>query len=109
MLRRQFLRTAGTVAAGLALPGSLLLAAPPRRIRGQVRRGGRALGNVGMTDGFTTVVTDRDGRYTLLAHPRAKFVSVRLPAGFRVATPPNRTARHHQPLPADGRGGAPAG
>ena len=107
MLRRQFLRTAGTIAAGLALPGSLL-AAPPRRIRGQVRRGGRALGNVGMTDGFTTVVTDRDGRYTLLAHPRAKFVSVRLPAGCRVPTHPTGTARHYHPIQADWRGEASA-
>src|SRR5262245_32400307 len=106
MLRRHFLRRAGALAAGVALPASLLarsapaalVPAPPRRIKGRVRLGGRGLGKVGVTDGFTTVVTEGNGRFTLLAHPRAKFVSVRLPAGCRVPTNPTGTARLYQPI-----------
>jgi hypothetical protein len=64
--------------------------------------------NVGVTDGFTTVTTDRDGRYTLLAHPRARFASVRLPAGFEVPTQRAGTALLHQPIRADRRGEAAA-
>jgi calcineurin-like phosphoesterase family protein len=124
MLRRTFLRSAGSLAAALTLPDRLLAdpyawlaapsrleprqlggsAAPPRRVRGRVQLERRGLAGVGITDGFDTVSTDRDGRYTLIAHPRARFVSVRLPAGLRVPVQRTGTARLHQPIPPDGRG-----
>ena len=100
MLRRDFLSAAGSLAAALALPDRLLadpygwpdrsggllhqrgwLGAPARRVRGRVHAAGRGVAGIGITDGFGTVTTDRDGRYTLLAHPRARFVSVRLAEG----------------------------
>lgn len=126
MLRRDFLRVAGSLAA-LGLPDRLLadpygwlersgdlphqrgwLAAPARRVRGRVHAAGRGVPDIGITDGFGTVTTDRDGRYTLLAHPRARFVSVRLPAGFKVPTHDTGTARLHQPIRPSPRGEAEA-
>jgi hypothetical protein len=83
-------------------------AAPVTRVRGRVHQSGRGLAGVGVTDGFGTAVTDRDGRYTFLAHPRARFVSVRLPAGFRVPIHRPGTARLHRPIARDGRGEAEA-
>jgi hypothetical protein len=118
--RRTFLRTAGALAASLALPERLLAdpyspletlfraGHPARRVRGKVHAAGRGLPGVGVTDGFDTVTTDREGRYTLLADPRARFVSVRLPAGFQVPTHETGTARLYQPIRPNGRGDAAA-
>jgi hypothetical protein len=107
--RRDFLRAAGALGAAMALPGPLLAAAAPvRRVRGRVQAGGRGLAGIGVTDGFDTVVTHRDGRYTLLAHPRARFVSVRLPAGYAVPVHPTGTARLYQPIRPNGHGEAAA-
>jgi hypothetical protein len=108
MSRRGFLRAAGSAAASLALaervladpygrPVRAVKAVGPRtRIRGRVHAGGKGVPKVGLTDGFATVTTDRDGRYTLIADSRAGFVSVRLPAGFRLPTHETGTARLHQ-------------
>jgi C terminal of Calcineurin-like phosphoesterase/N terminal of Calcineurin-like phosphoesterase len=122
MLRRSFVRKAGAAAAALVLPERLLAdpyawldsralgglgrinpPSSPTRVRGRVQVAGRGLANVGVTDGFATVTTDRDGRYTLLAHPRARFASVRLPAGFKVPLTQTGTARLHQPIPQTSR------
>jgi C terminal of Calcineurin-like phosphoesterase/N terminal of Calcineurin-like phosphoesterase len=121
MLRRDFLRAAGGLVAGYALPERLL--ADPygwqpldhpalrhhrlpgaRRVQGRVHAGGRGIPNVGVTDGFITATTDRDGRYALIAHPRARFVSVRLPAGFRIPTQKTGTAGLHQAIRTDRKG-----
>jgi hypothetical protein len=119
MLRRSFLRATGSLTAALSLPERLLAdpygnmglppdaaAGPFARIRGSVRAEGRGVAGVGITDGVTTVTTDRDGRYTLLAAPGAQFVSVRLPAGYRVPVHESGTARLHQPIVPDRRGEA---
>jgi hypothetical protein len=121
MLRRSFLRTTGSLTAALTVPEALL-ADPYRdvrftrdfavgtftRIRGRVHAGGRGVAGVGITDGVTTVTTDRDGRYTLLAAPGARFVSVRLPRGFGVPVQQTGTAQLHQAILPDQRGEAEA-
>jgi hypothetical protein len=120
--RRDFLRLTGSYAAVCGLPEWLLAdpygrpaastaldrLAPSRRVRGRVHSAGRGVPNVGVTDGFATVTTDREGRYTLLAHPRARFVSVRLPAGFTVPTQRTGTAGLHQLIRSDKSGEAAA-
>jgi hypothetical protein len=68
------------------------------RVRGRVRARGRGIERVGVTDGFTTAVTDDDGDYTLFAHPSARFVSVDLPSGYRIPTSATGTAALYQPL-----------
>ena len=121
MLRRSFLRATGSLTAALTVPEALL--ADPygdvgftrdvalgtfTRIRGQVRAGGRGVGGVGITDGVTTVATDRDGRYTLVAAPGTQFVSIRLPAGFGIPVQRTGTAQLHQAILPDNRGEAEA-
>jgi hypothetical protein len=108
--RRQFV-----IAAGAALPGvrlSTLLRDPyarsplaragaPLRIRGRVRAGGRGLARVGVTDGLSTALTGSDGSYELVTTADRPFVSVSLPAGYRVPTNPTGTARLHRAIPAN--------
>ena len=121
MLRRSFLRATGSLTAALTVPEALL--ADPygdvgftregavgayTRIRGRVSAGGRAVAGVGITDGVTTVTTDRDGQYTLIAAPGAQFVSIRLPAGFGIPVQRTGTAQLHQAILPDNRGEAEA-
>ncbi len=107
--RRQFV-----IAAGAALPGvrlSSLLRDPyarhplvsssaPLRIRGRVRAGGRGLARVGVTDGLETVLTAADGSFELVTTADRPFVSVSLPAGYRIPLNPTGTARPYRPIPA---------
>ncbi len=115
MLRRSFIRATGSLTAALTAPDTLLAdpygeagfdraAKPFARVRGRVRAARRGVGGVGVTDGVTTVTTERDGRYTLLASPGARFVSIRLPAGHRIPVQETGTALLHQPILPDRRG-----
>jgi C terminal of Calcineurin-like phosphoesterase/N terminal of Calcineurin-like phosphoesterase/Calcineurin-like phosphoesterase len=119
MLRRSFIRATGSLTAALTVPETLLAdpygeagfdsaAKAFARVRGRIRAAGRGVAGVGVTDGVTTVATDRDGRYTLLASPGAQFVSIRLPAGYRIPTQETGIARLHQPILPDRRGEAEA-
>ena len=123
MLRRSFLRATGSLTAALTVPERLLAdpygpagsprgpassphgpaAGPFTRIRGRVHAESRGIAGVGITDGVTTVTTGRDGSYTLLAAPGAAFVSLRLPAGFRVPVQETGTAGLHQAILANSR------
>jgi hypothetical protein len=117
MERRTFVRQGAVAAAALALPG--LLADPDRplaplaplrrgaapvRVRGRVLAGDRGLPGVTVTDGVSVTVTDRGGAYTLIADGAQPWVSVSLPAGYRIPTGPAGTAAFFQPLRRDGRG-----
>jgi C terminal of Calcineurin-like phosphoesterase/N terminal of Calcineurin-like phosphoesterase/Calcineurin-like phosphoesterase len=118
MRRRAFLRASGSLTAALALPEALLAdpyggvraaeTRPFARVRGKVRADGRGLRGVGVTDGVTTVTTDKGGRFTLLASPGAQFVSICLPAGYHIPAQPTGTARLHQSIVPDRRGEAEA-
>lgn len=69
-----------------ALATAQLSLAADMAIRGQVRTtAGVPLRNVAVTDGYTTVLSDDDGRYCLTASPAASFVYITLPAGFEVS------------------------
>lgn len=52
-------------------------------VRGKVTSGGKAVGGVPVTDGVSTVVTDKKGRYTLNTTSDRPFVYYSLPSGYR--------------------------
>ena len=116
--RRTFLRTGTLAAAGWATAADRLLAAPydplaphpgsghtggraaapPVRIRGIVRSGGRGVGRVAVSDGLRVVDSDADGRFELVSTADRDFVWARIPAGHRIPTNPSGTARFYQPI-----------
>lgn len=107
--RRRFVATLG---AGLAAAPDLLARDPLRplawrthrsvvRVRGQVLGGGRPLARVAVSDGLTVAVTDRDGRYSLLADPRMPGVWASVPTGYRLPITGHGTLRLHHPIGRD--------
>jgi hypothetical protein len=117
--RRSFLKHAVSGAAVMALP-KVLHAAPHSapshtagpasavRIRGQVRSGGRGLARVAITDGFNVTDTAADGTFELISSAEREFVSISLPAGYRIPTNATGTARFYEPITQDSGGEATA-
>lgn len=112
--RRRFLRQA-LAGALLACPSAVLAdpyrpvrrpagPAAPVRVRGHVVSGGRGLPGVAVTDGLTVAVTDAEGAFTLVTSTRQPFVSVSVPAGYRLPVNPTGTARFYRPLRPDAAG-----
>lgn len=109
---RQFAGGAALAALGSGLgafPSSVGAAAVPVqprptgvqqfvRIRGVVRSGGRPLRDLSVTDGYSVVRTAGDGTFELTSSSLASFVSLCLPAGYRIPRNPTGTARFYVPL-----------
>ncbi|PSK93079.1 calcineurin-like phosphoesterase C-terminal domain-containing protein [Taibaiella chishuiensis] len=101
MQRRSFLRSLGLLSAGLALPAAPALARAvafvTRQVNGKVTAQGRGIAGVAVSDGYSVVLTDQQGRYQLQPHYDARFVFISLPAGYEI---PNEQgiARFYQPL-----------
>ena len=71
------------------MPAVLVKAAPSdaateRILRGRVLDHEKGIGNVAVTDGYTIVKTDKDGKYELTAHPSAEFVYISVPSGYHI-------------------------
>jgi hypothetical protein len=79
----------------------LLRATTPLRIRGRIRARGRGLHGVAVTDGLQVATTRPDGSYELITTGDREFVSVSLPAGYRIPVNPTGTARCYLPVPRD--------
>ena len=60
----------------------LCTAVSARPIRGTVKCGGRPLGGVAVTDGYTFAQSDAQGAFALDADDEALFISVVTPAGY---------------------------
>lgn len=78
------------------------LAGHAETVKGRVRCGDRGLGEVLVTDGFSFVVTDNKGRYTLDLHERAEFVYILTPKGY-VADFSSGVPRFYLPVSAGRR------
>ena len=85
MQRRLFLKnfSLATVVLGVPAIGSATnTKAAQRTITGKVHSNGKGIANVAVTDGYTVVTTDAQGRYELEAHTNAEFVYISTPAGY---------------------------
>lgn len=60
-------------------------------VTGSVRSGKKSLQGVTVSDGYSCVVTDRNGRFTIDADPDARYMSVSTPAGY---LPPADSVNH---------------
>lgn len=88
--RRKFLRNLGFTGSLLTMPAALVKAgatatdAGERRLSGHVFDGNKGLSGVAVTDGYTIVRTDKDGKYELSANPSAGFVYISVPSGYHI-------------------------
>lgn len=101
--RRAFL-AATALAAGALTFADALLERRPIRIRGRVRSRGRGVTGVTVTDGHSVVSTDRDGRYELVSSAAQRFLSICLPAGYRIPVSTTGTAWLHRAIAPDAHG-----
>ncbi len=114
--RRGFLKTAGLVAAGVALaPHELVgevsaeraraLRSHPLRIRGRVvTDSGRPLARVPVSDGLQVVDTGADGQFELVSTGGRPFVHLTTPSGYQIATSRRGTARFFERIRDQGGG-----
>ena len=118
--RREFLASAASMGAVLALPRVLRAdpyapfptrpagAAAPVRIRGRVMAQGKAVSNAGISDGLRFVSTDRDGRFELVSDGSRKFLSLCPPSGYGIPAGPSGVSRLFQPIQPSAGGEASA-
>ena len=113
--RRSFLQAMAAGTAAVALPRNLeaspsclltpsLRPANSVRVRGQVQAGGRGIAGVAVTDSLEVVQTEADGSFELITTADREFVSVSLPAGYRIPQNSSGTARFYQPMQPDSSG-----
>ncbi|MBO0952694.1 calcineurin-like phosphoesterase C-terminal domain-containing protein [Fibrella forsythiae] len=107
--RRSFLKYLGwsgaavTTAAPVAVAHTYPATNVPGTITGRVLGNGKGIANVAVTDGYSVVVTDKNGQYSLPAAAAAEFVYISLPAGY--AVPHERgVAQFFQPITAKNGG-----
>lgn len=74
------------------------------RIRGRVTSLGKGLGAVAVSDGWSVVATDRDGRYELVTDRSRAYLTVSIPSGYQLPTHPVGTVRSFQRIAPDRRG-----
>ncbi len=107
--RREFLTSAGFALSGLGVSGPALgqiVRRPPParesfvRVRGRVQAGSIPVPGVSVSDGLSVARTDDRGEFELIAGSAASFVFISLPAGYRIPTLPNGTARFYRRLEA---------
>ncbi|RVU02872.1 metallophosphoesterase [Mucilaginibacter limnophilus] len=66
-------------------------------IKGKVTDGKKGIANVVVSDGFSVVVTDKNGNYELTPNEKAKSVFMSTPSGYEFKTDYN-VARHYSDL-----------
>lgn len=102
MNRRLFLQRIGLFTGGLlislpAFPFSLLKKS--RTIKGKVTDGKRGIAGVVVSDGYSVVLTDKKGAYSLDTNEKATLVWLSTPAGYEFLAE-NSIARHYHRIDA---------
>jgi hypothetical protein len=100
MKRRIFLQNLAWLTGGVAVssytPFKHLIVSG-KKLKGHVRSGKKGLAGVVVSDGYSVVLTDKEGKYELEPHPDATSIFISTPAGFAFANE-NGIARHYRLL-----------
>ncbi len=84
--RRNFLKNFGIGGAVLSTPSVLANDQSTNTefvtIKGTVSANGKGIPQVSVTDGYTVVRTDNNGKYQIKAHSQAEFVYISVPSGY---------------------------
>ncbi len=100
MDRRKFLQSIAWLTGGLLLTRSKTakaLAIDGQTLTGLVRSKGKGIRDVVVSDGYSVVLTDKRGRYSITAHPDALALFVSTPSGYEF-TNENGISRHYHQL-----------
>lgn len=85
MQRRKFIQRTAWVTGGLLIAGKLparVFTGNLQKIKGRITSGGRGLKAVVVSDGYSVVITDDNGRYQFDPHPDAIAIFFSTPAGY---------------------------
>lgn len=84
--RRNFLKNFGIGGAVLSAPSVVANDQSANTefvtIKGTVSANGKGIPQVSVTDGYTVVRTDNNGKYQIKAHSQAEFVYISVPSGY---------------------------
>ena len=96
MNRRSFVNKLGLLTGGLTLSiDAYPFLKRAGEISGKVLSGKKGIPNVSVTDGYTIVLTDKAGKYTIKTHKNAKFVYISTPSGFEFISEENIVRSYH--------------
>lgn len=85
MQRRSFLKNFSLATIVISTPtlvGAANGKTKQRTVTGKVHNIGKGLANVAVTDGYSVVLTDQQGKYEIEAHAQAEFVYISTPSGY---------------------------
>lgn len=97
MNRRSFIQSMGLITGGAFISLQSNAYAKLKRdkiIRGTVTDGRRGVANVVISDGYSVVVTDAKGNYTIATDDKATNVFMSTPAGYEFRTDYNLSKQH---------------
>lgn len=88
MNRRSFITKLGLLTGWLALSFDAYSFKLKRtkKISGGIKSGNKGISGVAVTDGYSIVLSDKNGNYSFETHPDAKFVYISTPSGYDFLT-----------------------
>ena len=97
MKRRKFITNSAWLGTGLLLAGNLpaSVLTDTKKLRGRVLSKGKGIKSVVVSDGYSVVATDSNGKYELEPHPDAITIFISIPAGYEFIHE-NGVARHYK-------------
>ncbi len=100
MQRRRFLQNLAWLTGGFVVSSYVPikhLTAAGKKIKGHVLSNGKGVQNVVVSDGYSLVLTDKEGKYELTPHADAVTLFISTPSGFHFINE-NGIARHYRLL-----------
>lgn len=98
MNRRSFLQSVGVITGGafISLRANALSELVEGPVTGRVTAAGKGIRNVVISDGFTVVITDANGNYSLTPNAKAQTVFMSTPAGYEFRNDRNIATQYQQ-------------
>ncbi|USD24747.1 calcineurin-like phosphoesterase C-terminal domain-containing protein [Flagellimonas marinaquae] len=104
--RRSFVKKLGWTAGAVSLLGlypafgwsPIIERKNPIRIKGRVATNGKGIGNVVVSDGNTTGLTNKNGYFEFLSTTHQPFVFLSMPAGYEIDQLSNGSASYFFPI-----------
>ncbi|WP_129717548.1 calcineurin-like phosphoesterase family protein [Pedobacter sp. SYP-B3415] len=97
MKRRTFIQSLGLLSGSAFISLNSSALSGLRRsatVSGRVTASGRGIANVAVSDGYSVVLTDLSGRYTITPNEAAAFIFMSTPAGYEFKTDYNLASQY---------------
>ncbi len=101
MIRRDFIKNLGLLGVATATPTAILHASEKsdieNTVKGRVKSLNNGIANVQVTDGYTVVLTNAKGDFSIDVNKSARFVYITLPSGYQIPVE-NGVAQFYKPI-----------